>query len=34
MSHEQAFTAAFISSMHLYRTTAKTVHKALQGLFH
>ena len=32
-SHIQAFTAAFISSMQLYRKRHKTAHRALQALF-
>lgn len=31
--HIQAFTAAFISSMQLYRQHLKTAHRALQALF-
>ena len=33
MSHTQAFIAAFITSMQLYRPRYKTAHRALQGLF-
>jgi hypothetical protein len=33
MSHTQAFIAAFITSMQLYRPRYKTAHMALQALF-
>jgi hypothetical protein len=32
MSHEQAFTVAFLLLMHYYRPNTKTVYGALQGL--
>nr|DAG61537.1 MAG TPA: hypothetical protein [Caudoviricetes sp.] len=31
--HAQAFTAAFLPSMQLYRQNTKSVYRALQGLF-